>query len=185
MKSHIKAFLIPAFGRLAMGDVDSMYRKNKNRFHEEARVVGHLAEEGVVIPLLVCHFFRQFAQRMDKPIETIPSDTIQALSRHTWPGNIRELQNLVERAVILSPGPVLQVPLEGLTTRANPAQNSGNHETLKQAERAHILSILKQTRWVVSGPNGAATRLGINRSTLKFRMKKLGIALPWAAECQL
>jgi formate hydrogenlyase transcriptional activator len=120
---------------------------------------------------------------MDKPIETITSDTMEALSRHTWPGNIRELQNLIERAVILSAAPVLQVPLEGL--HAVPAQNSGNSETLKQAERAHILAALKQTRWVISGPNGAATRLGINRSTLQFRMKKLGIAPPWAAECQL
>jgi formate hydrogenlyase transcriptional activator len=105
--------------------------------------------------------------------------------RYSWPGNIRELQNLIERAVILSTGTVLRVPLGDLRTRTIPAQDGGKHQTLEQAERAHILATVKETKWVLSGPNGAATRLGVNRSTLQFRMKKLGIVRPWACECQV
>jgi len=134
-----------------------------------------LRERTEDIPLLVRHFVEHFARRMNKTIETIPSETIQALTCYPWPGNIRELQNLIERAVILSPGPALQVPLRDLNTRAISAQSGGRHETLEQAERAHILAILKETGWVLSGPSGAAGRLGLNRSTLQFRMKKLGI----------
>ena len=108
---------------------------------------------------------------------------MQALTRYSWPGNIRELQNLIERAVILSPGGVLRVPLGDLRTRIIPVQDGGKHQTLEQAERAHILATVKETKWVLSGPNGAATRLGVNRSTLQFRMRKLGIARPWTCEC--
>ena len=122
---------------------------------------------------------------MNRVIETIPSETMQALTRYSWPGNIRELQNLIERAVILSTGTVLRVPLGDLGTRTIPAQDGRKHQTLEQAERAHILATVKETKWVLSGPNGAATRLGVNRSTLQFRMKKLGIVRPWACECQL
>ena len=136
------------------------------------------------IPLLVHHFVQHFARQMSREIETIPSDTMQALSRYSWPGNIRELQNLIERAVILSPGPVLQVPLRDLSIHTIPGHDGEKHQTLKEAERAHILTTLKDTKWVLSGPRGAATRLGMNRSTLQFRMKKLGIAPPWACERQ-
>jgi len=103
---------------------------------------------------------------------------MDALIRYRWPGNIRELENLIERAVILSPGPVLQVPLRDFDSWTKPGQVNGKHQTLEDAERAHILATLKETRWVLSGPNGAATRLGMNRSTLQFRMKKLGIVRP-------
>ena len=120
-----------------------------------------------------------------KTIETIAAETKDVLTRYAWPGNVREPQNLIERSVILSPGPVLQVPLQGLSVRTIPAQNGGQYETLEQAQRAHIMATLKETRWVVSGPKGAATRLGMNRSTLQFRMKRLGIVPPWTGEYQL
>jgi formate hydrogenlyase transcriptional activator len=158
---------------------DLYYRLNVFPIH-----LPPLRERSEDIPLLVRHFVRHFARGMNKTVETIPSETMQALTRYGWPGNIRELQNVIERAVILSPGPVLQVPLQNLNIRIIPAQHSGRHETLEQAERAHILTILNEAKWVLSGPRGAATRLGMNRSTLQFRMKKLGIVRPWTCECQ-
>ena len=117
---------------------------------------------------------------MKRTIETIPSETMEALVRYRWPGNIREVQNLIERAVILSSGPVLRVPLEGLQARSD-GEDRGAYETLAEAERAHILASLKSTRWVLSGPRGAAKRFGMNRSTLQSRMKKLGIVRPGLA----
>src|SRR5262250_317728 len=137
-----------------------------------------LRERAEDIPLLVRHFVQHFARRMKRTIETIPVETMDALIRYRWPGNIRELENLIERAVILSPGPVLQVPLRDFDSWTKPGQVNGKHQTLEDAERAHILATLKETRWVLSGPSGAATRLGMNRSTLQFRMKKLGITRP-------
>jgi formate hydrogenlyase transcriptional activator len=137
-----------------------------------------LRERADDIPMLVRHFVQHFGRRMKRTIETIPSETMDALIRYSWPGNIRELQNLIERAVILSRGPVLQVPLGDFESRTTPGQVNGKHQTLEDAERAHILATLKETRWVLSGPNGAATCLGMNRSTLQFRMKKLGIGRP-------
>src|ERR1700734_669633 len=128
------------------------------------------------IPLLARHFVQQAAQRMHKVIDTIPSETVQALIRYRWPGNIRELENVIERAVILSPGPVLRLSLRDLRTRIPSGQNTDRHQTLEEVERNHILKTLKETSWVLSGPSGAAARLGLNRSTLYFRMKKLGIA---------
>jgi formate hydrogenlyase transcriptional activator len=132
------------------------------------------------IPLLVWHFVQQFAGRMGKTIETIPAEAMDALTGYAWPGNIRELQNLMERAVILSAGRVLRVPLRGLHTHTATSQGGRSHGTLQDAERAHILATVKETKWVLSGPEGAATRLGINRSTLQFRMRKLGIVRPCA-----
>jgi formate hydrogenlyase transcriptional activator len=130
------------------------------------------------IPLLVDHFVEHFAKRMGKTIETIPAETMDVLTQYPWPGNIRELQNLMERAVILSSGPVLRVPLPHLHTRTTPRQHGGTNQTLAEAERTHILAMLKDSEWVISGPHGAAARLGINRSTLQFRMRKLGITRP-------
>src|SRR6202050_148764 len=127
------------------------------------------------IPLLARHFVRQAAQRMRKMIDTIPSETMEALIRHRWPGNIRELEKVIERAVVLSPGPVLRLSPRDLKSRITPGQNPDGQQTLEQVERNHILKTLKETRWVLSGPSGAAARLGLNRSTLYFRMKKLGI----------
>jgi formate hydrogenlyase transcriptional activator len=126
------------------------------------------------IPALVEHFVEVYAHRMDKPIERITPETMSALSSYQWPGNIRELQNFIERSVILTSGNVLQPPLAGLESAAE-AESLGA-VTLEDAERDHIRKILEQTRWVVAGPNGAAARLGIKRSTLYFRMQKLGIS---------
>ncbi len=135
--------------------------------------------------MLVRHFAQQFARRMKRTIETIPVETMQALSRYDWPGNIRELQNLIERAVILSPGPTLFVPIEALTSRpaGSAAANGGDGaetsaETLAETDRRHILAALLASDWVLAGPGGAAARLGIKRSTLQFRMRKLGIERP-------
>ncbi len=126
------------------------------------------------IPALVEHFVEIYARRMDKQIEHIPPETMSALISYQWPGNIRELQNFIERSVILSSGNVLYPPLASLKSAA--AAESLGAITLEDAERDHIRKTLEQTRWVVAGPNGAAARLGIKRSTLYFRMQKLGIS---------
>jgi len=128
------------------------------------------------IPLLVQHFVRRFARKVGKTIDMISSDTMEALRRYPWPGNIRELENVIERAVILSRGPVLRIAHHDLSSRIAPGQNTDRPQTLEEVERNHILTVLKETRWLLSGPDGAAARLGLNRSTLYFRMKKLGIA---------
>jgi formate hydrogenlyase transcriptional activator len=127
------------------------------------------------IPLLVRHFTSKYADRMDKQIDFISEDVMEALKRYSWPGNIRELQNFIERAVILSPGSVLCAPLGDLKgfTDSPPAATG---RTLKDAERAHILEVLRQVDWVVGGHRGAAVRLGLPRTTLLHRMQKLGIA---------
>jgi len=132
------------------------------------------------IPALVRHFVQHAARRMNRAIDTIPCETMEALMQYPWPGNIRELENIIERGVILSPGPVLRVPIQDLRTRVAPGHNHGQSQTLEEIERKHILATLKDTRWVLSGPRGAAMRLGLNRATLYFRMKKLGIVRPWA-----
>ena len=126
------------------------------------------------IPQLVEHFVRTFADRMGKQIDEVPGEVMQALVSHPWPGNIRELQNFIERSVILSSGNVLRPPLANLKAAAE--IESLEAVTLEQAERNHIRKILGRSRWVVAGPNGAAARLGIKRSTLYFRMRKLGIS---------
>jgi len=134
------------------------------------------------IPALVDHFVREFARQMGRRIAPVPARTMDALMEYPWPGNIRELQNLVERAVIRSTGDGdLRIALPEIPKRPATGAAPG---TLKDLERAHILSTLKETRWVISGPRGAATRLGMNRSTLQFRMKKLGIERP-AVEASL
>ena len=139
------------------------------------------------IPLLVRHFTQQFSRRMKKVMETIPSAAMDALCRYHWPGNIRELQNVIERAVIISAGPVLSIDVGDLKSpkaihveeRAATPQSPTNralHGILEEAERRHILDALQQCNWVVAGPHGAAALLGINRSTLQVRIRKLGIS---------
>ncbi len=140
-----------------------------------------LRERPEDIPLLVRHVVAQYARRMQRTIDTIPAATLDALCRYPWPGNIRELQNCLERAVIVSPGPVLQVPLDDLRSGALPSPEPGQRQTLEASDRALILATLQETKWVLAGPKGAAVRLGLNRSTLAFRMKKLGIVRPWQA----
>ena len=153
--------------------------------------VPSLRERPEDIPLLVRHFAEQFARRMNKRIETISSETLTQMRRYHWPGNIRELQNVIERAVILSASPVLNVPLSEIQSRASVAPIDGNRnfgkkpeswagnpirDVLEETERKHILNVLSQTNWVVAGPNGAAVRLGMKRSTLQLRMRKLGLS---------
>jgi formate hydrogenlyase transcriptional activator len=133
-----------------------------------------LRERREDIPALVQHFVEIYARRMGKQIENIPSETISALASYDWPGNIRELQNFIERSVILSAGSAFRPPLAQL--KRFPEIQSIEAITLEEAERDHIRKTLEQTRWVVAGPNGAAARLGIKRSTLYFRMQKLGIS---------
>jgi formate hydrogenlyase transcriptional activator len=133
-----------------------------------------LRERREDIPALVTHFVEILGRRMGKQIENIPPDTMSALTSYEWPGNIRELQNFIERSVIVSAGPVLRPPLAEL--KRCPEVLSMGAITLEDAERDHIRKTLEQTRWVVAGPNGAAARLGIKRSTLYFRMQKLGIS---------
>jgi len=123
------------------------------------------------IPLLVAHFVSTYAQRMNKHIETIPSDAMSALLDHEWPGNIRELQNFVERSVILTTGRILNPPIPELFRRGRAAPRA----TLRECEREHILKAVEAANWVIAGPHGAAARLGVARSTLMYRMRKLAI----------
>jgi formate hydrogenlyase transcriptional activator len=133
-----------------------------------------LRERREDIPALVEHFVDILSRRMGKQIENVPPDTMSALTSYQWPGNIRELQNFIERSVILSTGDILRPPLAEL--KRGPEVQAVGAITLEDAERDHIRKTLEQTRWVVAGPNGAAARLGIKRSTLYFRMQKLGIS---------
>ncbi len=151
---------------------DLYYRLNVFPIH-----VPPLRERPTDIPLLVRHFVQQLERRLNKKVETIPSKTIAALTRHAWPGNIRELQNLIERAMILTRGPVLQVPLGDLDLRETPV-GAPEGVTREMAERAHLLATLAQAEWVLAGAKGAAARLGMKRTTLQYRMKKLGIVRP-------
>ncbi len=124
------------------------------------------------IPKLVRYFTQKFSRRMNRHIETIPSAAMEALTSYAWPGNVRELENLIERAVILTRGSALEIPLAEL--RAAP--DIATPVTLEDAERDHIRRVLEQSKGVVGGPNGAAARLGMERTTLQSKMKKLGIA---------
>jgi formate hydrogenlyase transcriptional activator len=139
--------------------------------------VPSLRERQEDIPLLVRHFAQQFARLNNKAIDVIPSEVMNALVRYHWPGNVRELQNVIERAVILTTGPVLKVQLSDLKERRL-SDDPERQDTLEDADRKHILAALEKTGWVLGGANGAAARLGMNRSTLQFRMKKLVIARP-------
>jgi len=183
------ARLIAATNRdlAAMADEQTFRQDLFYRLNVFPITVPPLRERREDIPMLVRHFAQQFARRMKKNIDTIPSETLESLTRYDWPGNIRELQNLIERAVILSPGPTLKVPVEGLTDRglstsALGGQPAGGAETADQtlaaADRRHIIAALEKANWVIAGPNGAAARLGVKRSTLQFRMRKLGIVRP-------
>jgi formate hydrogenlyase transcriptional activator len=140
-------------------------------------VLPPLRERADGIPSLVRHFTQQFARRMGRRIETIPEASMDALVRYPWPGNVRELQNVIERAVILSPGPMLQVPLADLKPVGQQAPVAAA-VTLADAEREHIIGALRDTGWVVGGPKGAAARLGMKRATLQKKIKKLGISRP-------
>ena len=150
------------------------------------------------VPLLVRYFVQKFSRRQNKTVEYVPADVMDALTHYSWPGNIRELENLIERAVLLSPGKELRIPLaefkEGTLSSsfvAGPmdvptsvpltsptAASSASPRTLDDAQRQHIVQVLRQTQWRISGPRGAAAILGIKRTTLQARMRKLGIKRP-------
>jgi formate hydrogenlyase transcriptional activator len=145
-----------------------------------------LRERPEDIPLLVRYFVQQFSRRLSKAIDTIPSETMTTLVKYPWPGNIRELQNVIERAAILSVGPVLKVPSDDLRMPtdspaslpvAHPSGNRDMRALLDDTERQQILAALEESSWTVAGTNGAAARLGIKRSTLQSRMQKLGIRI--------
>jgi formate hydrogenlyase transcriptional activator len=131
-----------------------------------------LREREEDIPLLVAYFVRKFSERVGKSIDCVPDDVMEALQRHHWPGNIRELQNFIERSLIMATGSVLRPNLEELS----PPQAARFVRTLADAERAHILETLRQTNGVVGGADGAATRLGLPRTTLLAKMQKLGLS---------
>jgi formate hydrogenlyase transcriptional activator len=135
------------------------------------------------IPALVQYFTNKFAKRMNKRIDTIPTETMHALSRYHWPGNIRELENFIERAVILTRGSGLAAPLAELRQQRNGHDGDARTiSTLEEAEREHIRQALQQANWLVGGPSGAAARLGMKRTTLQSKMVKLGITRPATRE---
>jgi len=155
-----------------------------------------LRERHEDIPLLVRYFVQRFSRSLNKEVQYIPADAMEALERYSWPGNVRELENLIERAVLLSPGKELCIPLSELKDASGSAAAPGAEasspftsyaasspltssiSTLEEAERQHILRALKQTQWRIAGPKGAATLLGMKRTTLQARMRKLGIRRP-------
>jgi transcriptional regulator with GAF, ATPase, and Fis domain len=125
------------------------------------------------IPALTEFFVAKFAASLNKPIDLIPNEVMAVLQAHDWPGNIRELQNFIERAVLFSPGSVLRVPLDLKQTVKQPSESAAR--TLADADREHILETLKQSDWMIGGQGGAADRLGLPRTTLIYKMRKLGI----------
>jgi len=125
------------------------------------------------IPLLTEFFVAKFAASLNKPIDVIPDEVMAVLKAHDWPGNIRELQNFIERAVLFSPGSVLRLPLDLKQTVKQPSESAAR--TLADADREHILETLMQTDWLIGGQDGAANRLGLPRTTLIYKMRKLGI----------
>ena len=139
-----------------------------------------LRERREDIPLLVEYFMEKYARRMGRDVTTVPPATMEKLVSWPWPGNVRELQNMIERGVILSRGSVLEIPVAELEQPAMIPVLNGNSgtTTLKDFEREHILRALHDSRWVIGGPGGAAARLGMNRSTLNARMRKLKIRRP-------
>ena len=130
------------------------------------------------IPILVHHFTNVYSRRMNKDIDEIPSDTMEALVRYPWPGNIRELQNFVERAVILSPYTVLRAPIAELDLPTTQKILNPPITGLEELERDHILRVLNASNWIVGGRNGAAERLGVKRTSLIYKMRKFGISRP-------
>jgi formate hydrogenlyase transcriptional activator len=144
------------------------------RLHVFPLVVPPLRDRGEDIPLIVRHFVEKYARRMNRQIETIPARTMEALTSYSWPGNVRELQNFIERAVILSPGTSLRAPLEELRQETKRGACT-SLSTLEEMEREHVLRALRESNWVTGGPNGAAVRLGMKRTTLAYRIRRLKI----------
>ena len=146
------------------------------RLHVFPLSVPPLRERREDIPLLVRHFVDEYGRRMNRRIETIPAQTLEAFTNYSWPGNVRELQNFIERSVILSPGNVLRPPVAELKESSAPVPST-ELSTLEELEREHMLRAIRESNWVLGGPNGAAARLGMKRTTLAYRIRKLHIAL--------
>jgi formate hydrogenlyase transcriptional activator len=127
------------------------------------------------IPMLVDHFVKKSGARLGRRMESVPEEALAAMRQWSWPGNIRELENFIERSVILSEGSVLRPPLAELRQEIA-RQRGGSEGTLQDREREHIIEVLRQTRGVLSGPRGAASRLGLKRTTLQYKLQKLGIS---------
>ena len=144
------------------------------RLHVFPLMVPPLRDRREDIPFIVRHFVDKYSQRMHRHIETISPRTMTVLKDYAWPGNVRELQNFIERAVILSPGTSLRAPLDELTQVT--VHSAESHlSTLEEMERQHVLRALKESNWVTGGPKGAAAKLGMKRTTLAYRIRKLGI----------
>jgi formate hydrogenlyase transcriptional activator len=144
------------------------------RLHVFPLAVPALRDRREDIPFIVRHFVDKYSQRMKRQIETISPRTMEVLEDYAWPGNVRELQNFIERAVILSPGTSLRAPLDELTQET--VHSSPTHlSTLEEMEREHVLRALKESNWITGGPKGAAAKLGMKRTTLAYRIRKLGI----------
>lgn len=135
-----------------------------------------LRERGNDIILLARYFAKKYARRLNKRVDDFPPEIMEALASYDWPGNVRELQNVIERAVVLSEDGALRPAVSEL--KRSTRISSASSKTLEEVEREHILSVLKETNWVIGGTEGAARRLGLNRTTLTFRMRKLGIVRP-------
>jgi transcriptional regulator with GAF, ATPase, and Fis domain len=128
------------------------------------------------IPLLIDRFVGKFSSKIGKKIDGVSQATMERLTKYSWPGNIRELENVIERATVLAKGPMLQI--DNLLLQGNAAPLSSTSDSLEEVERAHILHILQDVSWVIEGKQGAATRLGLHPNTLRSRMQKLGIKKP-------
>jgi formate hydrogenlyase transcriptional activator len=163
-------------------DLKAMVEDNKfradlyYRLHVFPVHVPPLRERREDIPLLTRYFIQKHAQRMGRHIDTIPTSVFQVLTNYDWPGNIRELQNVVERSVILTKGSALQVAMPEPVNKAAPAKRSGRPSDPRTAERETILKALEEAKGIVGGPNGAAARLGLRRTTLQSRMRKYNIS---------
>jgi len=144
------------------------------RLHVFPLLVPPLRDRRQDIPLLVRHYVDKYSSRMNRRIETIPSRAMEVFASYPWPGNVRELQNFIERAVILSPGSSLRPPLAELKEASVPSPSS-KLNTLEEVEREHVLRAIRESNWVIGGPNGAAARLGMKRTTLTYRIRKLKI----------
>ena len=180
---HTDARLIAATNANLVG------RVNEKRFRSDLYyrlnvfpvLVPPLRERHEDIPLLVRHFVQKYTRRMKKLIDTIPVTAINAMSEYHWPGNVRELENFVERSVILSDDSVLQPPLDELARQKVSSLSTASADIptkLREVEREHILRTLKDTKWIIGGPTGAAARLGMKRTTLGSLVKRLGITRP-------
>jgi formate hydrogenlyase transcriptional activator len=137
-----------------------------------------LRERPEDIPQLVKYFVQQHARRLNRPVRSASAKALEVLTRYPWPGNVRELENYIERAVLLSPGAELRVNPDDLKAAANGRTEESAARTLADAEREHIVRMLEETKWVIGGPSGAAAKLGMKRTTLQSKMKKLGIERP-------